>query len=220
MHSMPEFQSNINLEKELLISNELKKAITNHSLGDLIEYLCEKYTEEAGVIYLLIFISAIEVEGDITRYIRQYTNNFEWYYYPKGFNEDPYDLIINDLRILNEAFSYSIKLRSLALIEYIMNSWEKLYINPSISEVQIIPLLLDHNDENVQNILRYIVTKDIIMVNDGSLKLEEFIDKLDKSENTAEMFASSNHSKFVSLFRINHLNFFEFFWIFNLHLNI
>lgn len=140
------------------------KSISDHSLGDLIIYLWDKYTEENGVIYLLIFISAIEPEKEIMEYIRECTNNFKWFYYPHGFKEDPYEIVINDFRIVNEAFAYGLKLRSLALIEYILNSWEKIYVNPSINEKQIIPLLIEYKDENVQKILKFIVTKDIIIV--------------------------------------------------------
>ena len=129
--------------------------------------------------------------------IRDRTHNFVCYYYPRGFNENTYEIIINDLRILNEAFAYSLKLKSLALIEYILNSWEKLYISPSINEKQISPLLIEHTDENVQQILRFIVTKDIIIVNDGSLKLEESMIEDEKSEKDNEiMFISTNQSKF------------------------
>ena len=83
---------------------------------------------------MLIFISATEPEKEIIEYIRECTNNFKWFYYPRGFKEDPYEVVISDLRILNEAFVYSLKLRSLSLIEYILNSCEKLYINPSVTE--------------------------------------------------------------------------------------
>ena len=42
--------------------------MSDHSLGDLIVYLWDKYTEEHGVIYLLIFISVIEPEKEIMEY--------------------------------------------------------------------------------------------------------------------------------------------------------
>lgn len=156
---------------------------------------------------MLIFISAIEPEKDITEYIREWTNNFKWFYYPRGFKEDPYEVVINDLRILNEAFIYSLRLRSLALIEYILNSCQNLYINPSVTEKHISPLLVDHEDENVQKILRFIVTKDIIIVNDGSLKLEESFEEvsdLDKSNDM--MFVSTDRSKFLNFKGGNHKN--------------
>ena len=153
------------------------KNLKDPSFNELIEYLWIKYAEEeSGVIYLLIFISAIETNPEVTQYIREWTKHFVWYYYPRGFKENPYDVVISDLRILNEAFVYSLKLRGLALIEYILNSCENLYINPSITEKHISPLLIDHEEENVQKILKFMVTKDVIIVNDGSLKLEESMD--------------------------------------------
>ena len=36
---MPELQSNFGLEKTLFDKDDINRAITNHSLGDLIEYL-------------------------------------------------------------------------------------------------------------------------------------------------------------------------------------
>ena len=195
MFAKPESHLTLLIASNEKPENNYKRSKINHSLGDLIEYLWEKYIEENGVIYLLIFIAGIEPEKEIMEYIKETTNNYVWYYYPRGFTEDPYDIIINDMRILNEAFSYALKLRSMALIEYILNSWEKHYINPSISEEQIVPLLIDHTEENSQNILKFIVTKDIIIVNDGSLKLEENISKVNKSEDTNKMFISSSHSK-------------------------
>ena len=155
------------------------------------------------MIYLLIFISAIETNPEVTQYIREWTKHFVWYYYPRGFKENPYDVVISDLRILNEAFVYSLKLRSLALIEYILNSCENLYINPSITEKHISPLLIDHEEENVQKILKFMVTKDVIIVNDGSLKLEESMDIDSESDKSNDMFVSTNQSKFPSFAPVN-----------------
>ena len=164
------------------------------SLNDLIEYLWNNIRGERGVTWLLIFISATENDFEITNFIREKTNNFAWSYYPKGFKEDPYDVVINDLRILNETLSYALRLRSLTLIEYILNSSENLYINASLSEIQLRPLLIDQDDENVQKILKFIVTKDIIIVNDGSLKLEE---SNDEEQNDDElMIRSISNPKF------------------------
>ena len=160
------------------------------SLNDLIEYLWNNISGERGVICLLIFISATESDYEITNFIRERTNSFAWHYYPKGFKEDPYEVVINDLRILNETFSYALRLRSLTLIEYILNSSENFYINASLSEIQLRPLLIDQADENVQKILKFIVTKDIIIVNDGSLKLEESTGE-DRNENEDEIIIRS-----------------------------
>ena len=84
---------------------------------------------------------------------------------------------------------------------------KKLYISPSINEKQISPLLIEHTDENVQQILRFIVTKDIIIVNDGSLKLEEFMIEDEKSEKDNEiMFISTNQSKFGTNRTVNQMD--------------
>lgn len=69
--------------------------------------------------------------------------------------------------------NYSLKLRSLSLIEYILKGAEDLFINASITEEQLLPLLINQNDETCQKILKFIVTKDVIIVNDGSLKLDD-----------------------------------------------
>ena len=60
-------------------------------------------------------------------------------------------------------------------------------------------MLVDHEDENIQKILRFIVTKDIIIVNDGSLKLEEsFEDNSDLDKSNDMMFVSTDRSKFLN----------------------
>ena len=51
-------------------------------------------------------------------------------------------------------------------------------------------MLIDQADENVQKILKFIVTKDIIIVNDGSLKLEEYVGE-DQNENEDEIVIRS-----------------------------
>ena len=160
-------------------------------------FLWAKYTEgESSVIYLLIFISGVETDQQVIQYIRKWTKDFQWYYYPRGFKENPNEVVINDLRVLNEAFIYSLKLRSLALIEYILNSCENLYINPSLTESHISPLLIDHEDKNVQKILKLIVTKDVIIVNDGSLKLAESLESGNDSDKSDDMmFVTANQSQ-------------------------
>ena len=164
-------------------------------------FLWAKYTEgESSVIYLLIFISGVETDPEVIQYIRKWTKDFQWYYYPRGFEENPNEVVVNDLRILNEAFIYSLKLRSLSLIEYILNSCENLYINPSLTESHISPLLIDHEDENVQKILKFIVTKDVIIVNDGSLKLAESLESDSDSDKSKDMmFVTANQSKISTL---------------------
>ena len=102
-------------EMELHLNSRLG---VDKNLNDLIEFLWNNISGERGVICLLIFISATESDNEITNFIRERTNSFAWHYYPKGFKEDPYEVIINDLRILNETFSYALRLRSLTLIEY------------------------------------------------------------------------------------------------------
>ena len=131
--------------------------------------------EENGILWLLMFIAAIENDEYITTFIKQRTDNFSGYFYPRGIKEHPYDIVINDLRILNATFNYSIKLRSINLIEYVLKGAEDLFINVSVSEEQLLPLLINQYDEINQQILKFIVTKDVILVNDGSLKYENSV---------------------------------------------
>ena len=115
--------------------------------------------------------------------------------------EAPYDIVINDLRILNETMNYSLKLRSVSLIEYILKGAEDLFINASITEEQLLPLLINQNDEICQKILKFIVTKDVIIVNDGSLKLEDSLIE-NYQENEEIMYGSLGDSKENSDFEI------------------
>ena len=131
--------------------------------------------EENGILWLLMFIAAIENDEYITTFIKQRTDNFSGYFYLRGIKEHPYDIVINDLRILNATFNYSIKLRSINLIEYVLKGAEDLFINVSVSEEQLLPLLINQYDEINQQILKFIVTKDVILVNDGSLKYENSV---------------------------------------------
>ena len=69
----------------------------------------------------------------------------------------------------------------------------------------ISPLLVDHSDENIQNILKFIVTKDIIIVNDGSLKLEESLNYNSDSEMSNDMmYISTDGSKKLNFMGANH----------------
>ena len=165
------------------------------SLYELIEYLCTNVEEENGILWLLMFIAAIENDEYITTFIKQRTSNFTGHFYPRGIKEHPYDIVINDLRILNETFNYSLKLRSMNLIEYVLKGAEDLFINASVSEVQLLPLLINQYDEINQQILQFLVTKDVILVNDGSLKLDETTNESIPEDNEEVLLFKSNSNQ-------------------------
>ena len=87
------------------------------------------------------------------------------------------------------------------MIEYILKGAEDLFINASITEEQLLPLLINQNDEICQKILKFIVTKDVITVNDGSLKLEDSLIE-NYQENEEIMYGSLGDSKENSDFEI------------------
>ena len=164
------------------------------NLYELIEYLWNNVDENKVIVWLLLYIAAIEDDKLITSFTKQRTNNFAWYYYPNGIKQHPSDIVINDLRILNETLNYSLKLRSLSLIEYILKGAEELYINGSVTEEQLLPLLINQSDDACQKILKFIVTKDVIIVNDGSLKLDDSLVE-NYNENEEIIYDSLGESK-------------------------
>ena len=190
-NSNQDSESNIGMTsfKAPVMSKEKDK-----SLYELIEYLWNNADEEKEIVWLLLYIAAIEDDEYITGFIRQRTKNFIWYYYPRGLKQPPYEVVINDLRILNETLNYSLKLRSLSLIEYILKGAEDLFINGSITEEQILPLLINQADDTCQKILKFIVTKDVIIVNDGSLKLDDSLVE-NYHENEEIIYGSLGESK-------------------------
>ena len=79
------------------------------------------------------------------------------------------------------------------LIEYVLKGAEDLFINASVSEVQLLPLLINQYDETNQQILKFLVKKDVVIVNDGSLKLDQTItEELSKDNEDALLRLNSN----------------------------
>lgn len=185
-------QSNVGVSS---VKSPIMNKNKDKSLYELIEYLCMNLDQETGILCLLMFIAAIENDDYITTFIRQRTDNFSGYYYPRGIREHPYDIVTNDLRILNATFNYSLKLRSMNLLEYVLKGAEDLFINASVSEDQLLPLLINQYDEVNQQILKFIVTKDVILVNDGSLKFENSVTENNPEDQDEVLMRSSSIHK-------------------------
>ena len=152
--------SNRKTNREKSITSELPDIrtktlqIKDQALKEIIEFLWCNVKEDRSILYLLIFVCAIEQDDIVTKFIKEKTDNFEGYDFPEVSQDDPTEIVIKDPIILNKTFSYGLSLRSLKLLNYIFDGAQILYLNPWITEDQILNLIYHQEDQNIQNILR------------------------------------------------------------------
>lgn len=143
--------------------------------------------DDKSILYLLIFVWAIEQDDEVTRFIKDKTDNFEGYDFPEVSQDDPTEIVVKDPMILNKTFTYALNLRSLKLLQYIFDGAQKLFLSPSVTEDQILELIVNQNDLNVQSILRMIWKKDIILVNEPPQQIDSSDDEDDTMTKEPEL---------------------------------
>ena len=79
---------------------------------------------------------------------------------------DPFDIFTRNTNILDKALNYAINEVNIGLIMYILEGAEERFLNASIQDEQILCLLEDINEESHQQIIRYLVKKDITLLNE------------------------------------------------------
>jgi len=79
-----------------------------------------------------MLVAAIENNEELTHSIKEKTNNFEGYITPEGSNEvmSIVDMFTSDTLILNRAFGHALNLKSVSIIEYIIEGAETYFMNP------------------------------------------------------------------------------------------
>lgn len=138
--------------KESLPPLEPPKALRYGSfdLNDTLDYLALNIADNKDVLFLLIFVAAIEGNEELTKTIKEKTNNFEGYdRTPEEENklQNLVDLITEDPDILNRAFAHALKIKSITLMEYIIEGAENYFINPCVDDNQILKLVEDYKNE-------------------------------------------------------------------------
>ena len=146
--------------------------IKDQALREIIEYLWMNVVEDKSVLYLLIFVWAIEQDEEVTRFIKDKTDNFEGYDFPEVSQDDPSEIVVKDPIVLNKTFSYALNLRSYKLLQYIFDGSQKLFLSPWITEDQIVDLIFNQSDPNVQSILKLLWKKDITLVNEAPQQID------------------------------------------------
>ncbi|CAI2387331.1 unnamed protein product [Moneuplotes crassus] len=152
----------------------LKDKIIDEELEEYIDFLVLTLDENRDILYLLMFIAAIEDDEKLTISIKEKTDNFEGYNTPENQNDlnNLAELLTNDPLILNRAFIHAINLRSIPIIEYIIKGAENLYLNPSIDDAHILKLVEDYKDPKCIQILKLICIKEITLINDEEITLD------------------------------------------------
>ena len=151
------------------------------NMKKLIESLSTSLRADKSILYVLMFIAGWEQDPEISHFAKLKTFNFEGYEHPEDIGDDPFELITKDLSILDRAFKYALREKSLFLINYILTAAEMNYINTSICDEQIIELLDDLNDPTNQKILKLLPNKDITLLNefgqpDSTPNMSVFVD--------------------------------------------
>lgn len=91
---------------------ELHNNFRSKKVDELLEDLALNIVENQDVLYLLMFISAIENNEELTNLIKEKTDNFEGYITPKDSGEplNMVDIFTQDPSILNRAFGHAVTL--------------------------------------------------------------------------------------------------------------
>ena len=123
--------------------NELEKLKrTIHSMAHQFEY-------DERIKYILVYIAGIEDNKDIENLILSCTNDFAAYPEFNISTRSAFDMVTadKDLTVLNKSVKYAIETRNLALLRYVLNGADNLFLNASIKDEQILDILDDLNDE-------------------------------------------------------------------------
>ena len=96
-----------------------------------------------------MYIAGIENNKEIENFILSCTNNFALYPEFNISNRSAFDMVTADknLTVLNKSVRYAIETRNETLLQYILNGADKLFLNASIRDEQILNILDDLNDE-------------------------------------------------------------------------
>ena len=140
----------------LPVINSSETRRDRRSILSILEMLCSNIKSDNLVIYFLIFVAGMERKEDITNIIRSHTDNFTLYSKTITEDEDPFEMISNDLSIVDKAFKHGLDIKSLVLIKYILESADKNYINATINDNQILRLIQDLEHDESKAILKYI----------------------------------------------------------------
>jgi len=143
---------------ERIASIDTQDDYINHdNLMKTIVALSKNLDRNGKILYTLMFIAAVENRDDVTRLVKTLTNNFKDYDNQNYVQTmTPFEMATKDLKILNNAFDFSLKNRNVALLKYILEGAEKLYLNASICDEQILNLMDDLHNKTNKEILRYL----------------------------------------------------------------
>ena len=113
-----------------------------------------------------------------------------FWYRDDNSKHDPSYLLTRDPNILDKCFSYGLKLKSMLLIEYIIDGAETFYLYPWVYENQILNLVLNYKDPNNKNILQLLCTKEITLVNGSNYNIDD-----SPNESRADLNMSANFNR-------------------------
>lgn len=133
----------------------------------LVDTLAGRMPDDKDILSLLMYIAGIENNPDIAQAIRAATDNFAGYGAPeKQVDDDLFAMITEDPHIIDNAFDHALKNRSLSVLEYILEGADKVFINATINDDQILSLIEGLDEVNNQRILKYLPSKDITLENE------------------------------------------------------
>ena len=134
---------------------------------DVIDLLIMDNEFDNKIINFLFFIAAVEDDEELTHVIKERTDNFERLFAPEAIQNGPLALLTSDTRILNRAFSFSINLKNILVINYVLDGAEAHYLTPCVDDDLVFNLIKERKDEKCQEILKLLCISDIILINDG-----------------------------------------------------
>ena len=124
--------------------------------------------EDSSILYLLIFIWAVEQDEEITTFVKENTDNFEGYNISEDDLNDLSEIVIRDPIILNRTFSYWLNKRNIEMLKYVIDGSKNMFLMPWVTENQIIELILNLKDPRVEDALKYLWTIDVTLINNPS----------------------------------------------------
>jgi hypothetical protein len=118
------------------------------NIGEIVKNLCLSTRQDKSILYFLIYVAGVECDDELTIMIKNATDNYEGYEHPELINHDPFDIITEDLSILDRSFKHALEIKSLVLIEYILNGADKLYLNAVINDDDVLKLIENLDDSD------------------------------------------------------------------------
>lgn len=146
----PNFGSNSKQEE----AKNPPKQVQN--VADIVKNLCINISQDSNILYFLIFVAGVERNEELTQMVRESSDNFEGYDHPELIDNDPYEIVTKDSNVLDKSLQHALSIKSLVLLEYILNGADKCFINASMDDNQVLKIIENLDDPVYQGILKFI----------------------------------------------------------------